>query len=154
MQFTVREDIALPIEQVFEAISDFDAFERAAMRRGAQVQRTGNAATLGRGWVIRFDYRGRERLLRSEITRYAPPSGMTSSGKVGGLASTLTADLVALSPRRTRLALVLDVTGTTIGARILLQSVRLTKGSLERKLAARVERFARDLEARHLRPKL
>jgi uncharacterized protein YndB with AHSA1/START domain len=154
MQFTAREDVALPIEQVFAAISDFDAFERAAMRRGAQVQRTGAAPDLGRGWSIRFDYRGRERHLRSEIIRHAPPTGLASSGRVGGLTGTLTADLVALSPRRTRLALVLDVTGTTMGARILLQSVRLTRGSLERKLAARVERFARDLEARHLRPTL
>ena len=126
MQFTVREDFALPIGQVFEAISDFDAFERAVMRRGAQVQRMGKATGLGRDWTIRFDYRGKERVMKSEITRFDPPSGMTSSGKVGGLNGTVTADLVALSPRTTRLILAMDVTATTIGARILVQSLWLT----------------------------
>ena len=38
MKLATREDIDAPIEAVFEQLSDFDGFERAALRRGAEVR--------------------------------------------------------------------------------------------------------------------
>ncbi len=35
MKFSTRKDIDAPIDHVFASVSDFQVYERAAMRRGA-----------------------------------------------------------------------------------------------------------------------
>ncbi len=147
MRFTTREDIDLPPETVFDALSDFEGFERMALRRGADVRRTGE-----RAWTIRFRYRGKERVLQSEISRSEPPVRIETTGRSGGIDGVLRFDLLQLSPRRTRLTVDLDLTPTTITARLMLQSLRLAKGTLTQRFKLRVERFARDLEGRHGKP--
>ena len=37
MKFSTKEDIDAPIDAVFDMLCEFDQFERAAMRRGAEV---------------------------------------------------------------------------------------------------------------------
>jgi len=39
MKFSTREDVEAPVDYVFGQISDFGAFERQALRRGADVRR-------------------------------------------------------------------------------------------------------------------
>ena len=60
MKFSTTEDIAAPAEAVFDAFCDFASFERAAMRRGAEVQRLDHMAVPGVGmaWHAPFDMRG------------------------------------------------------------------------------------------------
>ena len=39
MKFSMREDVEVPVDQAFGSICDFDAYERSAMRRRAEVRR-------------------------------------------------------------------------------------------------------------------
>lgn len=150
MRFTTREDIDVPIDALFAAISDFQGFERAAMRRGAEVTRTGAApgSGVGESWTIRFRYRGRSRELVSRIERFEPSAGLTSSGRVGGFEGLLALDLSAQTPKRTRIRVDLDITPKTLTARLLLQSMKLAKSSLTHRFKTRVRTFAQTLERR------
>ncbi|MCK4712108.1 MAG: SRPBCC family protein, partial [Marinosulfonomonas sp.] len=75
MKFSTKEDIEAPIEAVFKAVSDFNAFERFALRRGARVQRvdrkTHPQTTIA--WDIEFPYRGKKRQLLAELTEFDAP---------------------------------------------------------------------------------
>ncbi len=150
MKFSAREDIAAPIGTVFESLSEFESFERAALRRGAEVTRTDNlgAPAPGMTWKTRFPFRGRTRHLTAELVRYDRPEVMEVRSQSTGLFGTLTIDLVQLSPRQTRMHLHLDIRPRTFGARVFLQSLRLAKSTLTRNFKMGVSKFARSIEAR------
>ena len=58
-------------------------------------------------------------------------------------------DLLALSPKRTRLVLHSKVRPLTIAARLFLQSMKLAKGKMERKFETRIAQICHEIEERH-----
>lgn len=153
MKFSTREDIELPVEAVFAAVSDFSAFERAALRRGAEVSRTDLAATPGPGmtWSVRFRARGRMRRIICTLDHFDPPNALVCGLDGGSFGGTLTVNLVALSRARSRMAVQLELRPQTIAARLMIQAARLNRSGWARRFEERVEKFAAEIELRHAR---
>ncbi|MBS9717418.1 SRPBCC family protein [Pseudohalocynthiibacter aestuariivivens] len=151
MKFSTREDIEAPIEHVFQAISDFDGFERSALRRGAEVQRRERLTEPGaeKGWDIGFEFRGKPRRIVAELTHFDAPNGLQVATATPGIAGDLVAELVPLSRSRTRLRFSLEMRPTSLGGRLTIQSLKLAKGNLTRRFVARVAKFAIDVEDRY-----
>ena len=78
-----------------------------------------------------------------------PPNAMTFSGVSQGIDGRLTLDLIALSPHRTRMALVVNMAPKSIAARLFLQSLKLAKTTLTKRYKLRIAEFARTLERRY-----
>ncbi|SMX45118.1 SRPBCC family protein [Actibacterium lipolyticum] len=150
MKFSSREDIAAPIDRVFAAISDFDAFERAILRRGATLERTDDLEQPGCGmaWKCSFPFRGKTRVLDAELVNFDWPELLKVESVSSSLNGYLSVELVPLSPRQTRLAIELELKPRSMSARLFLQSLRLAKASLTKKFKTGVRKFARDLEYR------
>ena len=150
MKFSSKEDIEAPIEQVFALVSDFEALERAALRRGAEVQRTDTLRKPGVGmtWAASFMARGRQRHLDIRMAEYEPPHGMRFHSVAQGLETDMKLDLVALSRGRTRLSVELDLKPRSISARLMVQSLKLARANLNKKFHLRMADYARDLEDR------
>ncbi len=150
MKFHAKEDISLPRQIVFDHVSDFDRLEKRAMRRDVEVERTSGEGPLdvGTKWRLKFQFRGRSRKAVSEIIRYDAPEIIEIETETSGIDLKTRVDLIALSPTRTRLALSFDMTARTLSARLLVQSLKLAKGSIETKLSERLEEYARELESR------
>ncbi|WP_095589477.1 SRPBCC family protein [Actibacterium ureilyticum] len=153
MKFSTREDINLPADAVFSAVSDFHKFERAALRRGAEVARTDNLDQPGVGatWLSQLTYRGRHRDITSELTAFDAPERMVIDIRSRGLRGDFLVQLIPLSPRRTRLMVQLELRPRTLGVRVFLQSLRLAKSSLNKRFKRAVAEFARDLESQAAR---
>ncbi len=153
MKFSTKEDVEAPAELIFAAMSDFVAFERSAMRRGAEVARVDPVGEVGVGmtWSLRFPVRGKMRRAVCELEQYDPPVGIRCRIESSGFDGVLTLGLFALSRTRTRLAVQLEVKPRTLAARLLIQSVRLNRSSYTRRFEGRVQKFAADLELRHLK---
>ena len=49
MRFTTKQDIEAPLDFVYRTMTDFEGWERAAMRRGAEVERTDKLTRVGPG---------------------------------------------------------------------------------------------------------
>ena len=150
MKFSAKEDIEAPIEQVFALVSDFAALERAALRRGAKVQRTDSLHKPGVGmsWTAAFMARGRQRKLDIVMTTYEPPHAMRFDSVAQGLHSNMTVELVALSRGRTRLSVDLELKPKSISARLFVQSLKLARNTLNKKFHLRMADYASDLEDR------
>ncbi|TNF58754.1 MAG: SRPBCC family protein [Rhodobacteraceae bacterium] len=153
MKFSSKEDVEVPIARVFGILSEFEAFERSAIRRGAEIQRLGDhvAPHVGQAWEVTFDLRGKQRRAHVELTVYEAPHTMVFESVAGGMNAVTAVDLVALSPGRTRISVVFEVKPTTLGARLLVQSMKLAKSNLTKRFKLRVAEYARDIEDRHAR---
>ncbi|WP_432450404.1 SRPBCC family protein [Aliiroseovarius marinus] len=151
MKFKTHEDIEATIEQVFASLADFDGYERAALRRGAEVIRTGDPSVYGKGmtWQAKFPYRNRERIADMELTEFDQPNQMVLQSKVSGIEAEVLVDLLALSPKRTRMALSIDMRPKTIPARLVLQSLKLARSTMAKRFQKRVADFAQSIEDRH-----
>jgi len=150
MNFSAKEDIEAPIEVVFAQVTDFEALERAALRRGAEVQRTDtlHKPGVGMGWTAAFMARGRMRQLDIRMTAFEPQHALRFHSVAQGLESELKIDLVALSRGRTRLSINLELKPRTISARLLVQSLKLARTNLNKKFHLRMADYARELEER------
>ncbi len=150
MKFSTREDIAAPIERVFDALSDFPRFEREILRRGASVSRIDTLERPGPGmcWISRFTFRGKPREVRSELAEYHPSESLRLLSRVDGLEGVMSVALVQLSPRQTRMFLDLELKPATLSARLFLQSLRLAKATLTRRFKSGTQDFARHIEDR------
>jgi len=135
---------------VFEKLSDFDGFERAALRRGADISRTDALSVPGPGmsWKADFDFRGRERQADVNLKAYDMPNGMTFLVHSSGLDVDVVVELAAMSRTRTRLNVTADARPNTIPARLMLQSLKLAKANVVKRFRRRVSDFAAEVEER------
>lgn len=150
MQFTAKEDIEAPAEAVFAAVTDFDAVETLALRRGIRMVRTDRLENPGAGmtWQVDFRYRGKPRSMAAELRRWDPPQDLHIASASTNFAITIDVAVVALSRRRSRLVASMEIRPRTLPARLLIQTARLGKSNLSRRFAERLRGYASDLESR------
>lgn len=151
MKFSTCKNVEVPIDQAFALICDFDAYERSAMRRGAEVRRVDDLSKPGVGmkWAASFKMRGKKRNLELEMTRFDQPTEICVLSSTSGINGTGQIELLALSRGRTRILVEFELKPTNLSARLLVQSLKLAKNSLTKRYKLRVAEFAKNIEDRH-----
>ncbi len=148
MELTAHEDIDAPIETVFAAVTDFNRFERALLRRDAQIQRIDSQDAPGKGmrWQIDFDLRGKPRKADLEITGFDAPEHFAVTGRGPGITTLFDVQLIALSPRRTRIEMRADIRPNSVSGRVFLQPLRLARAKMLKRFRKGVHDFARRID--------
>lgn len=151
MEFTARDDVDVPIEAAFDLLSEYDVFERMAMRRGIEVQRHEPDAPIGVGtkWTVDFAWRGKDICMRAEIISFNRPDWIEIEAIMPGMDVTVTFELLALSKKRTRLHFKATSSAKTLPMRLLLQSLKLARSNIDKRLHERVKLQCRNLEERY-----
>lgn len=147
MKFSSKEDIETPIDRLFEQLTNFEMFERAAIRRGVEIERERDTAqpVVGMAWKARFEMRGRSREARVELTHLDRPNTLRFDAIGKGVDGSFFIDLLPLSQRSTRISVVLDIEPKTLSARLLIQSMKLAKTNLTKRFRKKVREFAKTL---------
>lgn len=150
MNFSSREDVEAPIEHVFSQVSDFASMERSALRRGADVQRVDALEVPGPGmaWDASFKMRGKQREVQMELVQFDPPNGYVLGSRSPSMGGRMVIELVALSRNRTRMTLNVDLEPKTLSTRLLVQSLKLARRNLMKRMNDRFAEYARDMEDR------
>jgi len=151
MKFSTRQDIEAPISYVFDRTADFEAIERQAMRRGIEVDRIDDltANRCGMCWNVIFPYRGKPRKIKGELIQYDAPNSYLIQSVSGGVDADFDVELLPLSRNRTRVIVGLQLSPKTLSARLLMQSLKLAKNSLDTRFANRIAQFASDVQNRY-----
>ena len=154
MKLTSKQDIEVPMAFVFQQLADFESWERAAMRRGAEVSRTDNLRVPGPGmlWLVRFRYRLRDRKLEIRLDRLDAPSHLGFTGMSRLVDGEMTFDLIELGLKRTRVHVSLDLKPKTLTAKLYVQSLRLARSRVEKSFGQRIAQMTTEIEERFLRP--
>lgn len=153
MKMSAQEDIEAPIAFVYEQITDFPGFERQAMRRGAEVVSVESPTALAPGlaWDVSFKLRGKQRKVQIEVARLDPPNGLVIGSRASTIGGEMVIDLVALSRTRTRMSIALAMEPKTLSGRLMVQSMKLARKNLTRRMRKRVSEYATDMEERFKR---
>ena len=122
MKFSAREDINAPIQEVFDAVTDFVAFERQILNRGATLTRhPDRTPRLGTSWDAGFVFRGRKRAVNAKVAALEEPNLLVIDLVSDGLTGQFRVDLLPLSAQTTRMTTSLELSASTLTARLLLQ---------------------------------
>lgn len=150
MKLSGRTDIGASLDAAFAFLTDFDGWERAALRRGADVTRTDKLKKPGPGmtWHVRFAWRGRERELQIKIVALDPAGQLTIAFDGPSVEGRLNAELVSMAVKRTRLLMQLEAKPRTLTARLFIQSLKLAKTRVQKRYDGRLAQIAADIEAR------
>lgn len=151
MELSGSQDIEAPIDFVFDEITDFDGFARQALRRGVDVARIDDlqGPVEGMAWKTAFDFRGKRRKMRIQLTQCSRPNFLSAQSRMPGMETEFDAELVALSRTRTRLAIRLELKPQSLAARLLVQSLKLARGNLKKRLGKRLANFVKQTEERY-----
>lgn len=149
MELNIKQDIDAPIAFVFERMTDFDAHEQRAMTAGFSLNRVAHSEEEVR-WNAAFDFRNKIRKVDLRLYDIQAPEHMMVH--LGGKQMELEADakLMELSPELTRLRLKMSMTGKTLKARLMVQSARLAKQNIIRRLQSRMSGLASEIEEEYL----
>ncbi len=150
MKMNTHHDIIAPIETVFGVLADTKRWERASLRRGMQVTRKDEGAGLvmGATWDVKATFRGKPRevtLVASTVTR---PNQIVLAGMSNLFDATISIDLIELSARKTRVSISVETKPNTLAARIMLQSAKFAKSSIQKRFVDRVGKILAELDER------
>lgn len=149
MKLSTREDISAPVATVFEAVTDFERFRRHLLSKGFQVNGLPQQGlpVQGSTWHSKYQWRGRGYDIESRLVSFENDQGFAIESQGKGVVCLTVVDLIELAKQRTRLSVSLKLKPTTLASRLLIQSVRIAKPRLNKKLKSRVSNFAAEFES-------
>lgn len=156
MKLTGKTDLEAPLPFVFATLADHAAWEREAVRRGAEIERPSDMPLtgVGAGWRVRFPFRGKVRKVLLRIDELDQDQRLVLSFEGQALGGSSTIEVLALSPRRTRLRVTLVVKPRSLAAKLFINTLRLAKGRVQARLEKRLGQLGARIQDRYIRSRV
>lgn len=151
MKLTAKTDLDAPIGFVYDCLADHQTWEREAVERGIDLERPADMPLSGpgAGWLLKLPFRGRLVKLLLRLVHMAKDDRLDFDLKSNAIEGDLLMTVMALSPRRTRLHLQIEIRPRTLAARVFLNTLRLAKGRVQSRMDQRVQQMGAQILARY-----
>lgn len=151
MRLTAKTDLDAPASFVFAALADHQSWEREAAQRGIEVERPADMplSGIGAGWRVRLPYRGKLVAILLRLVGLSEDERLDFELQSQAVEGELAIEIMALSPRLTRMRLTFDLRPRTLAARLFLNTMRLAKGRVQTRMEQRVQQMGAQILARY-----
>lgn len=145
MRLEAGADVAAGRAAVFDRLADVDGLLAALGLGGATLHRIDGPgpARPGSEWRGTVELNGLARPLAARIVAMEPPGRMVLAAEAAGLGLEAAVTLAERGADACGMRVVAELRPLSLGGRMALRALHLAQGSLQRKLEARVARFAR-----------
>ncbi|MCX7288796.1 MAG: SRPBCC family protein [Rhodobacterales bacterium] len=152
MKLIAKTDLEAPAAFVYAQLADHAAWEREALRRGAEIERPADLplSGVGAGWQIQIPFRGKLRKVLLKVAQMDPDQSLAYSFDGQSLQGLALLEVQALSARRSRLRVTLDAKPKTLAARLFINTLRLAKGRVQARFDKRLGQLAARIESSHV----
>lgn len=152
MQMETKCNMNVPIEFAHAQLVDFAEFEVLLLGAGANVTRLDNVTQTGPGmkWLVEGNFRGKDRAIQLEMTDYKECESIEYFSTAKEIDAEISLNLIQLAKNETRLKFTIKPSPNTISARLILQSAKLARKTLQRRLDNRIENYAESVELKFL----
>ena len=147
MLFETSDEISVPIDDVFTAVTVGGAIERFAAKRGLILRRVDLAGMvgLGRCWSTSFQFRGSARQALVDVTQFDPARLLCFQTQVQGLTTLFTIRFTALSDSQTRLCFEIELQSNALPAGIFVHSFKFARAQITARFAQGVAMFMQEI---------
>ncbi|MBY0349338.1 SRPBCC family protein [Tabrizicola sp.] len=151
MKLTAKTDLEVPAAAVFATLIDHPAWEREAVRNGVEIQRPADAPAMGVGaeWRIRGHFRGKARKVQIRVEELTQDQRIGLGIDSPSVEGTTRLEVMALSARRSRLRVDLEVKPKTLAARLFINTMRLAKGRVQARFETRLGQLGARIKDRY-----
>jgi hypothetical protein len=148
MNLEATYDLEAPAEYIFGRITDHADFEALLMGYGANIERLDDETSLNVGmkWAIDGVFRGKQRQVEVVLTQLNKNELVSYASVSKDVNASVDMKLQALSVKQTRFTVDLTPKANTISARLILQSAKLARKTLEKRINRRFADFCQRLE--------
>jgi uncharacterized protein YndB with AHSA1/START domain len=148
MELETTYDLNAPADYIFRRITDHADFEALLMGYGANIERLDDQSDLSVGmkWSIDGVFRGKQREVEVELTQLTMNELISYQSESKDVSANVEMELFPLTPKRTRFSINLMPKANTISARLILQSAKLARKTLEKRVNRRFADFCERLE--------
>jgi hypothetical protein len=155
MKLTAKTDLEAPVAFLQASLIDSALWEREAIRRGVEIERPADMALsgVGAGWRIRVPFRGRLREVHLRIDSIVPDESIGYAFEGQAATGSAEVETKALSPRRSRLRVTVEIKPGTLAARLFINTLRLARRTVEARFEKRLGQLATRIEQRYAREK-
>lgn len=151
MQLSADRTVSAPVAFVFESFSDFVHLENLGIERGIEIDRMDNLLEVGAGmsWHVAGVIRRKRRNIDVALNDYTPCSNLAF--RCGGtmMDADIQIQFKEVGASKTEVALVIAPEAKNISARLILQSAKLARRSIEGRLNGRLAEFCENIEMKY-----
>lgn len=152
MRLTAVHAINAPVDFVFKEFTNFSGFEAHAQERELTVERTDSVTGIDvdMEWQISGMVRGKHREVCVRLDEYRENDRIQYTSASGAMSGQMLFEFEDLGSDVTEVSFHVDPKAESISSRLILQSIRLAKNSVEKRITKSMRIFGEQIEAKYI----